>query len=518
MKKNLRWKFIFFLIVLASALWQLSYTFRYSQMSNEELANLDPKERKKLEDRTIHLGLDLKGGMHLILEVDKSKLSDEEKKGATDRALEIIRNRIDQFGVSEPTIEKQQGADRILIQLPGVADRDRAKEIIGKTALLEFRLVEEREAEQNLLLKIDEHLAQDKGEDTLVSESNPLLSNIEVIRGSFFVLTDFKQEVDDYLKREDVKNLIPRDREFLWAKAEEIEGRKMFSLLLVHSEPVLTGAAILTADAGIGTANNPMGVKVDLTMTRKARAKWAAITGANVGKRIAIVLDDIVQSDPVVRERIPSGRSEITLGNATMEEAKDLSVILRAGALPAPVKIVEERSVGPSLGTDSVRKGVRSIVIGGAIIIVFMLIYYGLSGFVADFALCLNLLFILAILSAFKFTLTLPGLAGIVLTVGAAIDANVLIFERIREELRSGKTVGAAISSGYQKAFVTILDANVTTFIIAVILYFFGTGPIKGFAITLGIGILANFFTAIVVTRMIFDFGTGVLRIKRISI
>jgi preprotein translocase subunit SecD len=292
----------------------------------------------------------------------------------------------------------------------------------------------------------------------------------------------------------------------------------MFVLHLVNVEPVLTGAAILTADAGIGTSNNPMGVKVELTMTRKARAKWAAITGANVGKRIAIVLDEVVQSAPVVRERIPSGRSEITMGNATMEEAKDLSVILRAGALPAPVKIVEERSVGPSLGMDSIKKGIRSIVIGGAIIIVFMLIYYGLSGLVADFALCLNLLFILAVLSAFKFTLTLPGLAGIVLTIGAAIDANVLIFERIREELKTGKTVGSAINSGYQKAFITILDANLTTFITALILNFFGTGPIKGFAITLGIGILANFFTAIVITRMIFDFSVSFLRIKRISI
>ncbi|TES92928.1 MAG: protein translocase subunit SecD [Candidatus Cloacimonadota bacterium] len=517
MKKNLRWKFIIFLIILLAALWQLSYTFRYSRMTKEELANLEPKQRKTLEDKTIHLGLDLKGGMHLVLEVDKSKLSDEEKKGATERALEIIRNRIDQFGVSEPTIEKQ-GTDRILIQLPGVVDRNRAKDIIGKTALLEFRLVEAEEVEQNLLTKIDEYLSSIDSSDTSILESNPLLSNIEVIRREFLVRDVFKKTVDDYLKREDVKKLLPRDRTFLWGKAEEIEGRKMFPLHLVHSEPVLTGAAILDADVGVGTQNNPMGAKIDLTMTRKARGKWAAITGANIGKRIAIILDDIVQSAPVVRDRIPSGRSEITLGNTSMDEAKDLAVILKAGALPAPVKIIEERSVGPSLGSDSIRKGVRSIVIGGTIIIVFMLVYYGLSGVIADFALCLNLLFILAVLSAFKFTLTLPGLAGIVLTVGASIDANVLIFERIREELRSGKTVGSAIAAGYQKAFITILDANLTTFITALILYFFGTGPIKGFAVTLGIGILANFFTAIVITRMIFDFGVAYFRLKRISI
>ncbi|TET22106.1 MAG: protein translocase subunit SecD [Candidatus Cloacimonadota bacterium] len=517
MKKNLRWKFIFFFIILISALWQLSYTFRYTKMSNEELANLEPGQRKILEDKSIHLGLDLKGGMHLILEVDKSKLSDEEKKGATDRALEIIRNRIDQFGVTEPSIEKQ-GSDRILIQLPGVADRKRAKDIIGKTALLEFRIVADKEAQQNLLSRIDEYLADIASEDSSIPEMMPLLSNIEFIQYNYYVFSDFKGEVDEYLHREDVQKSIPRDREFLWGKPEEKEGRRMFPLYLVHAEAVLTGAAILSADAGIGTSNNPMGVKVDLTMTRKARSKWAAITGANIGRKIAIILDNIVQSDPVVRERIPSGRSQITLGNSTMEEAKDLSIILRAGALPAPVRIIEERSVGPSLGADSIAKGIRSIVIGGAIIIVFMLIYYGLSGLIADFALCLNLLFILAVLSAFKFTLTLPGLAGIVLTVGAAIDANVLIFERIREELGFGKTTGAAISSGYKKAFVTILDANVTTFITAMILYFFGTGPIKGFAITLAIGILANFFTAIFVTRMIFDFGISFLKIKRISI
>jgi len=517
MKKNLRWKFIFFLILFFASLWQLSYSFRYSRMSNEAIANLEPEQRIKLEEKTIHLGLDLKGGMHLVLEVDKSKLSDEEKKGATNRALEIIRNRIDQFGVSEPTIEKQ-GSDRLLIQLPGVTNRKRAKELIGKTALLEFRILEKEETVRNILTKLDEYIAKIEINDSSAIESNPLLSNIEFINGDFLVLSNFQKPVDDYLKREDIKKSIPLDRIFLWGKAKEVEGRKMFPLYLLHSEPALTGAAILSADAGIGTSNNPMGAKVDLTMTRKARAKWAAITGANVGRRIAIVLDDIVQSAPVVRERIPSGRSEISMPNSPMEESKDLALILRAGALPAPVKIIEERSVGPSLGADSIRNGITSIIIGGTIIILFMLVYYGLSGMIADFALFLNLLFILAALSAFRFTLSLPGLAGIVLTVGAAVDANVLIFERIREELRSGKTVGSAIDTGYDKAFVTILDANLTTFITAIILYFFGTGPIKGFAVTLGIGIIANFFTAIVVTRMIFDFAVSQLKIKRISI
>ncbi len=231
-----------------------------------------------------------------------------------------------------------------------------------------------------------------------------------------------------------------------------------------------------------------------------------------------MVLDDVVVSAPRVNERIPSGSSMITMGNSTIEDAKDLSIILKAGALPAPVKIVEERTIGPSLGSDSIQKGVRAIIWGLIIVLAFMAVYYSLSGLVADFALMLNLIILLAVLSLFRATLTLPGMAGIVLIIGTAVDANVLIFERIREEMRSGKTIRTAISAGYDKAFKTILDANVTSFLAAIILYWFGTGPIKGFAITLGVGLVVSFFTALVVTRLIFDLFTGNKNIKKIRI
>lgn len=478
-------------------------------------------ELKKLASRSINLGLDLQGGMHLVLQVDMSKLKDEEKEGARDRALEIIRNRIDQFGVSEPTIAKQ-GTDKIIIELPGVVDRERAKEIIGRTAQLQFRLVEKDETTQEFLKEMDEALyevlkkeeARLGTEDTLEILENPLLGLI--YRGRI-VETDVKL-MENYLARDEVRSFIPKKAEFLFSKIEEREGLKSRELLLVKKEAVLKGDAIVNAQAGIGTEKNPMGSKVDLTMTARARRNWARITGQNVGKRIAIVLDDKVQSAPVVIERIAGGRSMIEMGGASFEDAHDLALIIRAGALPAPVKPVFEKSVGASLGADSIKSGIRSIYIGGIIVLVFMIIYYSACGLVANFALFLNLLFLFAILSGFKATLTLPGLAGIILVIGTAVDANVLIFERIREELRTGKTMRAAISTGYSRAFRTILDANMTTFLAALILYYFGTGPIRGFAVTLSIGIVASFFTAIVVTRLIIDFFTSRFPVKRLLI
>ncbi|MEJ2306483.1 MAG: protein translocase subunit SecD, partial [candidate division WOR-3 bacterium] len=285
-----------------------------------------------------------------------------------------------------------------------------------------------------------------------------------------------------------------------------LEGYKYYPLYVLKNKPLLTGSSVLDATLGVGTQNDPMGYRIDLTMRKEDWRKWAQITGANVERQIAIVLDGIVQSAPVVRERIPNGRSQITMGDATMEEAKTLAIILKAGALPAPLKVVEERSIGPSLGNDSVKAGVRSLVIGAILVFLFIIVYYLKGGLVAIVALILNLIFLLAVLSGLRATLTLPGLAGIVLTVGAAIDANVLIFERIREELMSGKTIRTAIVGGYQKVFSTILDANSTTFIAAIILFYFGTGPIKGFAVTLSIGLAASFFTAIFITRNIFEF------------
>ncbi len=496
--RTLRWKWIVVIITILAAVFQLSYTWRFYSLTPAAVKTMTPAKLKTLQSRSLHLGLDLKGGMHMVMEVDKTHLKPEEVKGATDRALEVIRNRVDQFGVSEPIIQKQ-GKDRIVVQLPGVVDRKRAREIIGKTALLEFKLIADDKTFQNVLKNIEDALKKVKG-DTF-----SLFSYFMPIQGENGVTDDMVPELKKLLESDSAKKYIPPGYEFLWGKKQIKEGYAYFPIYLVKSEALLTGKSILDAVPGVGTTDNPFGVKVDLTMTRKARGKWAMITGANVGRRIAIVLDNVIQSAPVVRERIPSGQSEITLGNATMDDAKDLAIILKAGALPAPLKIIEERSVGPSLGRDSINAGAKSIIIGAVLVFLFMAVYYTKAGIVADGALLLNLLFVLAILAGFKATLTLPGLAGLVLTVGMAVDANVLIYERLREELSGGKTIRTSIANAYNRVFITIFDANLTTFVAALILYWFGTGPIKGFAVTLSIGLIASFYTAIFVTRVVFE-------------
>jgi preprotein translocase subunit SecD len=280
----------------------------------------------------------------------------------------------------------------------------------------------------------------------------------------------------------------------------------------------MTGGSIATADAQIGLkSTNPGAWGVSMKLTPVGRADFARVTGNNVNRQLAIVLDGIVQSAPVINERIPSGDASIT-GNFSVESSRDLAIVLRAGALPAPVRIIEERSVGPSLGADSIQEGLRAGLIGTALVVVFMILYYQLSGIIAILALVLNVLYVVAVLAGVGATLTLPGIAGLVLTVGMAVDANVLIFERIREELRGQKSVRQAVDLGYNRAFRTILDANLTTLISALFLFQFGTGPIKGFAVTLSIGLIANMFTAVLFTRMLFDFMLGRGKVERLSI
>ncbi|MFC1480508.1 protein translocase subunit SecD [Candidatus Omnitrophota bacterium] len=435
MWKKLKWKSVLVVVIAALAIW-----FSYPPLDVRD------KEGNVTQEGKLNLGLDLQGGMHLILEVDTSKLSQNEAKDAPQRALEVIRNRIDQFGVLEPVIQLQ-GNNRLLIQLPGITDRKRAKEIIGRTAHLEFRLV---------------------GEDPELLK--------KVLAG---------EEVAGY----QLKNMKTR------------EGKD--EALLIENEVVLTGDMLV--DATTEFSQQAFGQPyVSIEFNSKGADIFSDATGRNTGRRLAIVLDGEVYTAPVIRERIPSGRAQIT-GNFSVQEAKDISLILRAGALPAPVEIIEERSVGPALGKDSVQKGIRAIMIGGLCILIFMAAYYLFAGVIADFALILNILIITGALSYFGATLTLPGIAGLVLTIGMAVDANVLIFERIREESRLGKSLKAAIHAGYDKAFWTILDANVTTLITALILFQFGTGPVRGFATTLSIGILASMFTALVVTRLVLD-------------
>jgi preprotein translocase subunit SecD len=402
-----------------------------------------------------------KGIWKVVLVLD-SRQAEQIKKNAIDQALETIRNRIDQFGVSEPEITLQ-GTDRILIQLPGIKDPQRAINLIGRTALLEFKLVDEEE-------NIDEALRGN------VPEGDIIL---------------YHRSVDP--KTGGVKK-IP---------------------YLLKEKTLMTGEVLKDARVAIDSQfHEPY---VALEFDDIGAKLFEQITGANVKKRLAIILDNNVYSAPVIQERIAGGRAQIT-GRFDMKEASDLAIVLRAGALPAPVKILEERTVGPSLGQDSIHKGIISTLISAALVVLFMVFYYRLSGVIADVALILNIVFVLATLALFRATLTLPGIAGLVLSVGMAVDANILVHERIKEELRWGKTIRAAIDQGYHRAFITIIDSNLTTLIAGVLLYQFGTGPVRGFAVTLCIGILANIFTAVYITRWIFDLITLKVKVKQLSI
>jgi len=530
--RSLKWRFILYaaLTVFSILLLLPTLTSQLPQLWNKII----PSEK-------IHLGLDLQGGMHLILEVEAEKAvesymervkndmkddlkdkgvpvgrlereknnqivleasgekekwekvlsqrypmiqelssstldkgiwkvvfvldsrqADQIKKNAIDQALETIRNRIDQFGVSEPEITLQ-GTDRILIQLPGIKDPQRALNLIGQTALLEFKLLDE---EGNL----DEAL---KGN---IPEGDIIL---------------YQRVVDP--KTGGVRK-VP---------------------YLLKEKTLMTGEVL--KDARVALDSQFHEPYVALEFDDIGAKLFEQITGVNVKKRLAIILDNNVYSAPVIQERIAGGRAQIT-GRFTTEEAKDLAVVLRAGALPAPVKIIEQRTVGPSLGQDSIHKGIISTLISAAIVGLFMVFYYKFSGVIANIALILNIVLTLAVLALFRATLTLPGIAGLVLSVGMAVDANILIHERIKEELRWGKTPRAAIDQGYHRAFVTIIDSNLTTLIAGVLLYQFGTGPVRGFAVTVCIGILANIFTAVYVTRWIFDFITLKVGIKKLSI
>jgi preprotein translocase subunit SecD len=393
-------------------------------------------------------------------------LSKEEMRSlrdyAVDQSLETIRNRVDQFGVSEPIIQRQGQTD-ILIQLPGIQDPQRAKEIIGKTALLEFKLVDDN-------------------------------ANIE----------------------DAIKSGPPPGRQLLYGQAGQGEGigaeREAY---VVEARALMTGEYI--QDARVRPAQQLQGASVELILNGAGARLFEQITAANVKRRLAIVLDNRVYSAPVIQERIGGGRASIT-GSFDIKEARDLAIVLRAGALPAPVEIAEERTVGPSLGQDSINQGVTSFIVGGALVVVFMIAYYKGAGLLAVVAVTFNVLYLLAVLAGFQAVLTLPGIAGMVLTIGMAVDANVLINERIREELRAGRAVRSAIEAGYKNALPAILDSNVTTFLSGVILFQFGTGPIKGFAVTLCVGIATTILTAVYLTRMYYDYRMMARKLERVSI
>ena len=505
------WRLLIIGATIVLALFYLYPTYQFYYAPPE---NLDQRERVK--QQAINLGLDLQGGIHLVLEVDQSNLSEDEKTDVVARALEIIRNRIDQFGVSEPIIHRE-GDWRIVVELPGVQDIERAKGLIGKTARLEFKILKSDADRVGIIEKIDRYLAAQAPVDSTQAE-DPLLGQtaddtpslaryVRAYGPNLVVMEDNILTVRELLNRPDIQKLLPPDGQFLWnSKVEEMgDGQLYRALYYLKRRVEMTGEILSDASVTTGQSFENAGQPiVNFTTTSQGVRLFGRVTGANVGERMAIILDDQVYSAPTIRSKISQG-SGIIEGTGTVDEAKDLAIVLRAGALPADVVIVEDRTVGPSLGRDSIEQGKNAALIGLAIVIVFMVIYYGFSGLVADLALVLNLVFVMAILAAFQGTLTLPGIAGIILTIGMAVDANVLILERIREELRAEKTVRVAIENGYARAVQTIIDANVTTIITAIVLYQYGTGPIKGFALTLMIGILSSMFTAIFVTRTVYD-------------
>ena len=461
-----------------------------------------------------------------------SKKLEKESEDALNRAKEIIRNRIDQYGVAEPVITTQ-GSRKLIIELPGVSDENRVRNLLKGTAKLEFRLLRDPEILVRTLDRLNTYMVQniaappvapaaDASQSSSVSSQlklpvpapaaarpaslKPIYDVIGVFQnGTAYTTERSKDYVVSLLHRSDIQALLPQDTELLLAAKPEIgkNGEKLFPVYLVKKTPELTGGVITEAKATFGSQG--VQPEVLMAMNSEGTSKWARITGANIGKRIAIVLDGAVYSAPVVQSKIPSGNSVIN-GIESLEEAKDLEIVLKAGALPAPVRIIEERSVGPSLGADYIRAGILSLGWAFLAVSVFMLLYYKKAGIAADIALVLNIVIVLSVLAGFSASLSLPGIAGIVLTIGMAVDANVLIYERIREELDGGKVLKSAIEVGYDRAFSSILDSHVTTLCAAFLLFTYGIGPIQGFALTLMIGTAASLFTSIVVTKEIFSF------------
>lgn len=399
------------------------------------------------------------------------------KDSAINQALETIRNRIDQFGVAEPLIQRQ-GLKQIVVQLPGIKEPKRAKDLIKETALLEFKMLDES---GKLAMELPARVPKGKEEEVLKQFEGKLPEGDQIL---------FEKVVD------------------------KDSGREYRIPYLVKKRVMLAGDVLSDARVSIGQFNEPY---VSVTFDAKGAREFERITAENVKKRMAIVLDNTIYSAPVIQERISGGRAQIT-GTFTMQEANDLAIVLRAGALPAPLKIIQDLTVGPSLGRDSIEKGIRATLFAGALVVLFMVIYYKLSGVIADFALALNLICLMGALSGLNATLTLPGIAGIILTIGMGVDSNVLIFERIREELRQGKPVRLAVDGGYDKALLTIIDSHVTTLITGLALFLFGTGPIKGFAVTLCLGIAINLFTALVGTKVVFDWINQRKKLDHLSI
>jgi len=478
--------------------------------------------------RPLNLGLDLQGGTHLVLQV-----ADPEEVMSTEaRARESISNRIDQFGVREPTIQRV-GVDRLIVELAGIQDVDRAKAIIEQTAFLEFKILTDGQDLIDELPLLDSLIVLAVGPDAIPEEARvegrPGLEELFQQRdtvsadttaappqqlrplslllldsgepGIFLVESPQVETVDSYLALPSVRARLPDNVTILWGtETRGVAGKLYYPLFVVEAEPLITGEYLTDAqairDPQFGTPIVPF------QLTRQGGRIFERGTSRHVGDRMAIILDGKVQGDPPVIRDVLGDRAQIELGSgSTLEEAQDIALVLRAGALPAPMEIIEERTVGPSLGQDSIDQGKVAGIIGLSLVVVIMIAYYRVAGILSVLGLLIYVLIILGGLAGLQATLTLPGIAGLILSIGMAVDANVLIFERIREELASGKTPRTAVDAGFQQALSAIIDSNLTTLITALILYQFGTGPVKGFAVTLSIGIVASFFSAVFVVR-----------------
>jgi len=598
MDTSIRNRLLTILFVFGLGIYALLPSLRYAIMDEEKKSNLSDEQIDYFESRSIKQGLDLKGGIYIVLEVDLPQLIDNlaknkdnnfndflvelkseynnsssdfftvfeeladdkslklpryfinygktkdqiitqlslQSEDSIKRVIEIIQNRVDQFGVAEPTIQKQ-GNNRVIVELAGIEDSERARDLLQSTALLELMIVKNVESTNAIIRQIDSIVSSEKTEkETENNEINDLFdsaSSSELgfssllisVGGNLAIASQDLSALKNILLNEDVKQILEATNSTILTSDSSIklvneigEEEEFYTLYHLFDNAELTGGVIEDAQMRLSQAGVTAGqAVVEVEMNSEGSREWARITGANINNRIAIVLDKKVHMAPVIRSQIFGGGTVIE-GLDSIEEAEDIAIVLRAGALPVPVTIAEERTVGASLGADSISKGTLSMAIGLLLVVLFIVFFYRMSGLIASFSVMWTLILLLGVLALLEATLTLPGIAGLILTVGMSVDANVIIFERIKEELKNGKSVRSAIDSGYERAIRTIVDANLTTGIAAAVLYQYGSGPIKGFATVLFWGIIVSMFTAIIVTRFVFDFVTTRKNIEKLSI
>ena len=598
MDTSIRNRLLTILFVFGLGIYALLPSLRYAIMDEEKKSNLSDEQIDYFESRSIKQGLDLKGGIYIVLEVDLPQLIDNlaknkdnnfndflvelkseynnsssdfftvfeeladdkslklpryfinygktkdqiitqlslQSEDSIKRVIEIIQNRVDQFGVAEPTIQKQ-GNNRVIVELAGIEDSERARDLLQSTALLELMIVKNVESTNAIIRQIDSIVSSEKTEeenenneindlfDSASSSELGFSSLLISVGGNLAIASQDLSALKNILLNEDVKQILEATNSTILTSDSSIklvneigEEEEFYTLYHLFDNAELTGGVIEDAQMRLSQAGVTAGqAVVEVEMNSEGSREWARITGANINNRIAIVLDKKVHMAPVIRSQIFGGGTVIE-GLDSIEEAEDIAIVLRAGALPVPVTIAEERTVGASLGADSISKGTLSMAIGLLLVVLFIVFFYRMSGLIASFSVMWTLILLLGVLALLEATLTLPGIAGLILTVGMSVDANVIIFERIKEELKNGKSVRSAIDSGYERAIRTIVDANLTTGIAAAVLYQYGSGPIKGFATVLFWGIIVSMFTAIIVTRFVFDFVTTRKNIEKLSI